>query len=454
MFENILHQPVVNQIKDDISGGILAPAILFSGPEYSGKGTAALELARVLCCEKTEGSWNCSCSSCLHHRNLVSPDMLVLGKRHFFEETAASSGAFLRNPENAGGRMLFVRSIRKLLLRFNPVLWEDDPKLGKIRSFISALEEELEEFEELSALDKQTPGSGVSAALAKSGEAVIKKAAKLEVEGLGELIPIAQIRRAAYWTRLAPLGNRKCLIIENAENMQEGAKNSLLKILEEPPPRVTIILTSSRPASLLPTMLSRLRDYRFAKRNPKEEAEVISRIFREPPDAVNTIEGYLVSFLPLGSETLYPLGAYFAASAAAEAARDLKKAGREIPGLLLDFGKFAAAEGGVMGRPGDFKSALAKVLKDTGGFEISSLFPRFLKQLGALVSVWLRNETNSGPGKISWADMWRRELSRTALETGGFNIAVPLALERLFAALKTGMSRDCVSPLYTPGISP
>jgi len=442
VFDNILHQPVVLlQLKADIDSGTLAPSILFSGPEYAGKGTTALELARVLCCEddSERGKWNCQCSSCVRHRNLVSPDLLLMGRRHFFEEIAAASRAFLRHPENSGSRMLFVRAVRKLLARFNGVLWEDDPKLGKLKSQIGVLEEELEDFEALAVSGGGGDANNNTAQIEKICESIGKKAAKLEADGLGELIPIAQIRRAAYWSHLAPLGTHKCIIIEGAENMQEGAKNSLLKILEEPPPRLTMLLTSSRPMSLLPTMLSRLREYRFAKRGAEAEAEIIGRVFRE--EQKTTIQSYLTSFLPVNSETLYSLAAFFAASAAAGAARELKAGQREIPAVLTDLGKYTApiAEKGGMGRPAaDFKSALAKILDTAERFEIPGLFTQFLQQCCAVLSGWLRSAEGSAEKAVR-ADLWRRELNRSRIENDSYNISPPLVLERLFAALKTGM---------------
>ena len=459
MFENILFQNnVIDQLKSDIENGSLAPSVLFSGPEYSGKGTAALELARILSCENEvmKGNWNCSCSSCAHHRNLVSPDLLLLGRRRFFEEIAASSGTILRNPDNSGSRMLFLRSVRKLLLRFNSVLWEDDPKLGKLKGQIEILEEELEDI----------GTAGDNADFKKKCENIIKKAVKLQTDGLGELIPIAQIRRAAYWSRLAPLGRHKCIILENAENMQEGAKNSLLKILEEPPPYLSIVLTSSRPMVLVPTMLSRLREYRFAKRKADAEKEVLSRIFREMQPAAASIESYLASFLPVKSEMLYSLGAFFAASVAAEAVREGRARGwvystgqtegnaanecprssfLNTPAVLIDLGKFTAhiAEAGAMGRPADdVKEALQKVLGAAEQFDIPGLFTRFLQQCSAIISSWLRSgDANQDISleKSIVAELWHRELNQSMVENDSFNIGPPMVLERLFEALKTGM---------------
>jgi DNA polymerase-3 subunit delta' len=59
------------------------------------------------------------------------------------------------------------------------------------------------------------------------------------------------------------MGRRKILLVGDAERMvpQEGADmaaNAFLKLLEEPPADTTIILTSSEPGALLPTIRSRV----------------------------------------------------------------------------------------------------------------------------------------------------------------------------------------------------
>lgn len=76
----------------------------------------------------------------------------------------------------------------------------------------------------------------------------------------------ALVQRAA----LSPaFGRRKVLIVGDAERMvvQEGsdqAANAFLKLLEEPPADTTIILTSSEPGALLPTIHSRVVAMRCA----------------------------------------------------------------------------------------------------------------------------------------------------------------------------------------------
>jgi DNA polymerase-3 subunit gamma/tau len=465
MFDNILHQETIKQLRADINGGILAQALLFSGPQASGKGSAALELARVLSCESEAdpGSWNCLCPGCVRHRSLVSQDLLLLGQKPFFADISACARAFRREPESSGVKRLFIRSVRKLLGRFSPVLWEDDPKLGKISGLIADLEEDLEAFERKAGDEDKTV------------ESLLKNSMKLESGGMGEFIPIAQIRRAAYWSRLAPAGKHKCVIIENAERMQDGAKNSLLKILEEPPERVTLILTCSRPGTLLPTIRSRLRRYRFAGRSHEEEIDVIRRIFRDkdytpeprlpagaapgyetapksgPPEPwrdTGIIAAYLESFLPVDNRSLYSLGAYFVASIAAAAVRECKAGGRAAgraggrapPGAVVELGKFAVPAAEEFGRPApDIRTTLFTVGKHTDNFEIPGLFARFCKNILFLLSAFLRGG-GSGVEKTELVRIWKRELDAAFNASDTYNIKETLVMERLAETLANVMA--------------
>ena len=88
---------------------------------------------------------------------------------------------------------------------------------------------------------------------------------------------VSTIRTIVYKAGLAPaLGHRKVFIIGDAERMvsQEGADqaaNAFLKLLEEPHANTTLILTSSEPGALLPTIRSRVVAFRCA---PLTDAEV------------------------------------------------------------------------------------------------------------------------------------------------------------------------------------
>ncbi len=71
---------------------------------------------------------------------------------------------------------------------------------------------------------------------------------------------------AAYLTPV--LGNGKVFIIDEAELLDFVAQNALLKTLEEPPAQTYIILVTSQPQRLLPTIRSRCQHARFGTLSP------------------------------------------------------------------------------------------------------------------------------------------------------------------------------------------
>jgi DNA polymerase-3 subunit gamma/tau len=430
VFENVLGQSVLRQLASDLAAGALAPSILFCGPDASGKGSAALELGRVLSCENPGAPWNCSCPACARHRRLIHPDLLLLGSRGFSAEIAASAAAFLRDPGVQATRFLFLRSVRRLLARFSPVLWENDSRIGKLNPLIETLEEALEDLEAGDGEARQT------------ADRILKAGFKLEADGMGELVPVEQIRRAAWWGRLAPLGKRKLLVIENADRMRDEGRNSLLKLLEEPPERLTIVLTTPRQEALLPTALSRLRPYRFAARDGAAESEVIRKIFRDPrvPEfsGGGLLRRYLDSFLPGPGETLHPLAALFVASAVAGAAEALRRSGASPEEELLRLGARCAAlaEEAGLGRPPEDAGALtAKILEGADKFESRGRFSQFLRSCLALVGEGL----GAGQRALPYRDLWRDAARDADAAVGTYNLSPAMALERLIDRLRRSM---------------
>lgn len=57
--------------------------------------------------------------------------------------------------------------------------------------------------------------------------------------------------------KLKPFGDKRVVLIKNADNMQTIVQNKLLKTLEEPPLDTTIILSAQRKDALLQTIQSR-----------------------------------------------------------------------------------------------------------------------------------------------------------------------------------------------------
>lgn len=312
MFDNVLNQNITSQISRDIVSGQFPGAVLYSGPQGSGKLTCALETSRILSCVGAKkGHWLCECPSCLQHKALVSNNVIIAGPRDCTPEISASSRTFLNAVYSdakylTAARYLFIRSVRKLTQRFNPILWQDDDKLNKIAVLMADIDEELEPLDFPHSLPE-------SDKIKKSCEKLVELCTKLESSFLYDSIPIAQIRNVSNWARLKSIDGKKTIIIENADRMLESVRNALLKILEEPPADTMFILTTSRRNAVMPTILSRVRTYGFTERSLGQQQEVIKRVFHEDSFS-GSINDFLLTFLPVKPDVLTEKAADFITS--------------------------------------------------------------------------------------------------------------------------------------------
>jgi len=87
----------------------------------------------------------------------------------------------------------------------------------------------------------------------------------LRPAGKMRLITAEATRELIGKTQVSPVvGRRKVAIIYEADRMNLPAANIFLKTLEEPPGLTTLLLLTSRPYALLPTIRSRCLHFRFA----------------------------------------------------------------------------------------------------------------------------------------------------------------------------------------------
>ena len=94
---------------------------------------------------------------------------------------------------------------------------------------------------------------------------LLRRAANDKGDRLQSVISVDEVRRMKRFFELsAAEGGRRVAIIDSVDEMNPSAANALLKLLEEPPPRVTLLLISHQPAKLLPTIRSRCRELRLA----------------------------------------------------------------------------------------------------------------------------------------------------------------------------------------------
>ena len=340
MFENIIgHKQTVELLKEQVATGRLPGSILIEGPRYAGKLTLALELARALTCTG-DRSWNCRCSSCRSQKLLVQSDTLLLGYDNFMEEISVARQLLEAN-DQIYSRYLFLRSVRKLLRRFDPVFYDEkETKFKKVQPLLAYLEEAL------GGIDPEDISTPIKT---KVLDGILENAADLARELNLSTIPVNQIRKVTFWAHTSTTENRKVVIIENAEKMNDSARNSMLKILEEPPANCFFIFLSSRTGEIIPTIRSRLRSYPLKERTPEEDGKVLSLIFRENSGAYSSISSYFDSFDP-DVEVLSNL------------------AGQFLSYCLSDT------------RPDDTKDQLKEQLKDIKGDSVKVFMEKLLEQ--------------------------------------------------------------------------
>jgi len=190
------HEALRERLAQSIDAKSLPSSLLLHGPRGVGKQRLALWVAQRLLC--TGAAPPCDqCTSCRYVRALTHPDLHWVFPRPRFKDS--------------------------------------DPDLEQIR----------DDYAEATA--ERAANGGLYAAPSGS-----------------EGIFVATVRSLIQRASMAPaMGSRKVFIVGDAERMvaQEGADmaaNAFLKLLEEPPADTTIILTSSEPGALLPTIRSRV----------------------------------------------------------------------------------------------------------------------------------------------------------------------------------------------------
>lgn len=88
------------------------------------------------------------------------------------------------------------------------------------------------------------------------------------------------------------IGRRRVYILEQAETLNESAANSLLKVLEEPPPYAIFVLLASHQARVLPTIVSRSQVVRLRPASVVELTGQLQARFRIEPDRATMLAAY------------------------------------------------------------------------------------------------------------------------------------------------------------------
>ena len=87
-----------------------------------------------------------------------------------------------------------------------------------------------------------------------------------EIEPEKGIIKKGQVEEVIRGMSMSPFqGDRKVFLMDQAHLMNKEAQNAMLKSLEEPPAYVHMILVTSSPKNLLPTIISRGQQIRFGQ---------------------------------------------------------------------------------------------------------------------------------------------------------------------------------------------
>lgn len=128
------------------------------------------------------------------------------------------------------------------------------------------------------------PVSHRMAAWAEPGLACITRSINEDTKKLRNEIVVEDIRKLGKFFGLSAAdGGRRVVIVDSADEMNTSAANALLKMLEEPPARTTLLLVSHQPTRLLPTIRSRCRILRLSPLGPDDMAAALAQTGIELP---------------------------------------------------------------------------------------------------------------------------------------------------------------------------
>ncbi len=238
MWHRVIGQERVKRtLVSALHSGRLPHAYLFVGNDGVGKDAAALELARVMHCERGGEEACDTCPSCIRMHSLQHPDLRFV----------------VALPVGKGEK-------------------SDDSPLEKLSS------SEIDLIREQFKLKSENPYHRIT----------IPKASIIKINS------IRDVRRESSLSTTGP--GRRVIIISRADEMGDAAANTLLKTLEEPGGNTMLILTTSHRDAMLQTILSRCQVVQF---DPLTEEEIRSALIERKK--VEPDQAALVARLANGS---------------------------------------------------------------------------------------------------------------------------------------------------------
>ncbi|MFP4240242.1 MAG: DNA polymerase III subunit delta', partial [Rhodosalinus sp.] len=133
------------------------------------------------------------------------------------------------------------------------------------------------------------PGHPVArrvAALSEPGLFLLRRGPNERGNALSDAIRVEEVRKLKSFLALSNAeGGPRVVIVDAADELNVNAANAVLKLLEEPPARATLLLVSHQPARLLPTIRSRCRSLPLAPLSPADLSAALAQAGVEAEDA-------------------------------------------------------------------------------------------------------------------------------------------------------------------------
>lgn len=115
-------------------------------------------------------------------------------------------------------------------------------------------------------------------ALSDPGLFLLRRGPNEKGDRLASEILVKEVRKLGNFFALSAAdGGRRVVIVDAADDLNIQAANAILKMLEEPPARTTILLISHQPSGLLPTIRSRCRMLRLHPLAAPEMAQALDQ---------------------------------------------------------------------------------------------------------------------------------------------------------------------------------
>jgi DNA polymerase-3 subunit delta' len=199
--EIIGHERIVTALRAMLATERVPHAMLFAGPRGVGKYTLARMFAQAANCQRLRDDSCGECDACRNIARLADPQALI-GQGLTERGESADAATVERVP---------------LILETHPDVW-----------------------------------------------AIVPDPVRLKNPVARPVLHVGQLRAVQHAAYFKPIARRRVFILDGVETMRSDHANIFLKILEEPPESATLILLTTSPYALLPTIRSRCVQFFFS----------------------------------------------------------------------------------------------------------------------------------------------------------------------------------------------